>query len=177
MPVVTRFVAAPLPVVAAVVADAAGYPAWVVGAKRVRSVDPAWPQPGGTVHHTVGAGPLEVHDATTVDFAGGDGDRFELDLTVRAGPFGSGSVRFVLLAESSTSTAVVMHEHATGRIAHLVWNPLLDAALAMRNIVTLRRLERVVRLSLLTTRPEPPASDTGSGPAEPASAAQPGSSR
>lgn len=59
-------VAVPPEEVFALFADGKRYADWVVGAKRIRSVDPAWPQVGAKLYHTVGAGPLEVKDNTQV---------------------------------------------------------------------------------------------------------------
>src|SRR4051812_44355563 len=49
-----------------VLTDAVAYPHWVVGAKQVRAVDEGWPAPGTAFHHSVGAGPARLDDATTV---------------------------------------------------------------------------------------------------------------
>ena len=45
-------------------ADADTYGDWVVGSKRIRSADAAWPAPGSRFHHTVGVGPLSIDDHT-----------------------------------------------------------------------------------------------------------------
>jgi hypothetical protein len=47
-----------------VLLDAYAYPRWVVGAKRIRAVDPEWPAPGSRFHHALGAGPAELHDSS-----------------------------------------------------------------------------------------------------------------
>ena len=49
-----------------VLTDAEAYPRWVVGAKQIRAVDAGWPAPGTAFHHSVGAGPASLDDATTV---------------------------------------------------------------------------------------------------------------
>ena len=38
--------------------DAGAYPKWVVGARRVRRVDPNWPAVGSQFHHAVGTTPI-----------------------------------------------------------------------------------------------------------------------
>src|SRR6476469_10361131 len=49
-----------------VLADGWTYASWVVGASRVRSVDPSWPAPGALIHHSAGAWPLLLDDETEV---------------------------------------------------------------------------------------------------------------
>ena len=38
-----------------VLSDGWLYPLWVVGASRMRDVDPDWPAVGSRIHHSVGA--------------------------------------------------------------------------------------------------------------------------
>ena len=42
------------------------YPAWVVGAARMREVTQSWPAPGGTLHHSVGTWPFLLNGTTTM---------------------------------------------------------------------------------------------------------------
>ena len=39
---------------------------WVVGARRMRRVDPSWPQEGSEFHHAIGLPGAELHDSTEV---------------------------------------------------------------------------------------------------------------
>ena len=48
-------------------ADGWSYATWVVGAARVRDVDPGWPATGSRVHHSVGLWPLLIQDFTLVE--------------------------------------------------------------------------------------------------------------
>ena len=67
MATVTRYAAAPIERVFAVVSDPTTYPDWLVGAREIRSVDDDWPQPGSLFHHRVGlVGPLTVADSPEV---------------------------------------------------------------------------------------------------------------
>ena len=50
----------------AVLADGWLYATWVVGAARIRAVDPQWPAEGSSIHHSVGSWPLLLDDTTTV---------------------------------------------------------------------------------------------------------------
>ena len=40
------------------IADGWTYSQWVVGNSRMRAVDPDWPAPGSTIHHTIGIWPV-----------------------------------------------------------------------------------------------------------------------
>ena len=46
--------------------DACAYPRWVVGARRVRAVDPSWPAVGSRFHHALGTSVGELHDSSLV---------------------------------------------------------------------------------------------------------------
>lgn len=43
------------------------YPAWVVGASRMRGVDDGWPAAGSELHHSVGVWPALLDDTTRVE--------------------------------------------------------------------------------------------------------------
>ena len=49
-----------------VLANGWHYPAWVVGASRMRDVDNSWPAPGTKLHHSFGIWPLVIDDTTEV---------------------------------------------------------------------------------------------------------------
>lgn len=49
-----------------VLADGWTYSQWVVGNSRMRAVDPRWPEPGSTIHHSVGVWPVLLNDSTEV---------------------------------------------------------------------------------------------------------------
>lgn len=42
------------------------FPVWVVGASRMRKVDPNWPEEGSQLHHSFGTWPALIDDTTTV---------------------------------------------------------------------------------------------------------------
>ncbi len=63
---VQRMVSAPPEAVWEVLADGWVYTGWVVGASRMRAVDPAWPVPDARLHHSVGGWPLLLDDTTSV---------------------------------------------------------------------------------------------------------------
>ena len=106
---VQRMVSAPPEAVWEVLADGWLYAGWVVGASRMRAVDPTWPAPDARLHHSVGGWPLLLDDTTSVLEA--DPGR-ELVLKARAWPMGAARVR-VLLAAHDGGTLVRMEEDVT----------------------------------------------------------------
>jgi uncharacterized protein YndB with AHSA1/START domain len=125
-----------------VLSDGWSLSTWVVGAARIRDVSADWPSPGGTIHHSIGAWPLLLDDTTTVR-------RYEpphlLELTVRAWPFGEGTVRLTCHPDGA-GTRVSMVEEPDRGPARLVPRPLRDFVLDRRNA------EALMRLALLAER-------------------------
>lgn len=114
--------------------DAPRYPEWLVGARRVDLRDGRWPAPGAAFDHEVGAGPLQVHDSTTV----ADNDPgHRLDLVVRARPFLEADVRFEVDPEGE-GTRLRMTEVPRGRFRLLA--PLIAPLVRMRNDRSLANL-------------------------------------
>jgi uncharacterized protein YndB with AHSA1/START domain len=129
---------APPEVVYEVLADPTTFPAWLVGAQRIRSVDPAFPAPATRFEHSVGpAEPATVDDETRAVAADAP---HRLVLDVHAGPL-KGLVDFGL-QEHPGGTQIVFRETPTGALAPLT--PLLRPALYLRNAESLRRLARYV---------------------------------
>ncbi|TDD61789.1 SRPBCC family protein [Kribbella antibiotica] len=121
----------------AVLTDGWRYAAWVVGASRVRDVDAPWPEPGGIIHHSVGAWPLLINDTTeAVEYDEGR----RLRLRVRAWPVGEGDVEF-RVHEGPKGCRVVMTEKAVRGPASLMPAGLADLLLGARNTETLHRLK------------------------------------
>jgi uncharacterized protein YndB with AHSA1/START domain len=123
-----------------VLADGRRYAAWVVGAKRVRRVEPSWPEVGSTFHHTVGVWPLHIDDNTAV-LEADPGTRLLLEARIR--PLGRARVELTL-RPTDRGTQVVMTEvpcsPAPVRRAGVIFEPLIH----LRNTEALRRLESVV---------------------------------
>jgi uncharacterized protein YndB with AHSA1/START domain len=128
---------APPEVVFAVLADPHAYSDWVVGARRIRRYDPTWPEPGSEFHHTVGLGPLTVRDKTT---------SVELDaprrivLEARAMPAGVARVAVDIRPEAGGSR-VLMEEHPVRGPGAVLYNPVADMIVRLRNAESLRRLK------------------------------------
>jgi uncharacterized protein YndB with AHSA1/START domain len=131
-----RLINASVEDVFAVLTDGWGYASWVVGASRIRDVEQGWPEPGHSIHHSVGAWPLLINDTTTVL-------RHEplrlLELKVRAWPTGEGKVEFEA-TEKDGACHLVMREQMTNGPAKLLPPKLVDPILHVRNAETLERL-------------------------------------
>lgn len=124
-----------------VLRDGTTYGEWVVGTRAIRDIDTGWPQEGTRLHYTVGYGPLRKDDVTTSrDYAP---DR-RLELEAHAWPMGT--ARIVLQAESGPDgTRVSIEEHPKRGMAARLHNPALDLLIKVRNVETLRRLEKLAR--------------------------------
>lgn len=143
--------------VLAVLADGWLYPAWVVGASRMRQVGARWPEPGAELHHSVGAWPLLIDDRTI------SLERTPTALTVRARgwPLGEARVRVEVRA-SGDGCLVRLQEEPTAGPAHWLPRPLRDAALRVRNRETLRRLAFLAEgRAAVVVNPPPRIPDAG----------------
>ena len=134
---VSRRVTAAPEAVFGVLADGWSYAGWVVGASRIRAVDPEWPAAGSRIHHSVGAWPLLVDDTTEVMRV--EPGR-ELRLRARAWPAGEAEVRFLLAPDGAGATEVTLQEDAVRGPGTLLPTPLRRLVLVPRNVETLRRL-------------------------------------
>lgn len=121
-----------------VLRDGTSYGHWVVGTRKIRTVDAGWPAEGTRLHYTVGYGPLRKDDET-VSLSYGPDERLELE--ARAWP--AGTARIVIRAEAADGGTLVSIDEAPDKgPAKLLHNPLTDALVKARNVETLRRLER-----------------------------------
>lgn len=123
-----------------VLRDARNYPEWVVGAKKLRDVDPGFPAVGTRFHHTVGVGPFTLDDHSEVLECVPDR---RLVLKAKTRPLGTARVELDLHAQGAGATRVVMREGPGDRFSRLLFNPLADLALKGRNVEALRRLKRI----------------------------------
>jgi len=140
MAVTRRRIAQPPAAVYALLAEGDRYAEWVMGAKRIRRVDPGWPEVGSQFHHTIGVGPLSTNDSTEVlAFAEGG----EVVLKARGWP--TGAARVTITAEEAPGGCeVVMDEVPIEGLAKMFHNPVLDGLLHLRNVESLRRMERAL---------------------------------
>jgi len=130
-------VPAPIDRVWEILADGWSYAAWVVGASHIRNVDPTWPAPGSTLHHSVGPWPLVVKDYTEVLECRAP---THLRLRARTWPIGEAEVGFDLEPLGDTACRVTMTEKPTRGPAAWAHNPVSEALLQARNKETLERL-------------------------------------
>lgn len=119
-----------------VLSDGWSYATWVVGAARIRDVDPAWPAVGSRIHHSVGMWPLLISDNTEVEHLDAP---HRLRLRVRVWPTGTGVVTMTCTAQDD-GTEVTMEEQLVSGPAALLPKPLQDVLLHPRNVEALRRL-------------------------------------
>lgn len=120
----------------AVLADGWTFASWVVGASRVRAVEPGWPAVGTHIHHSVGTWPA-VLDDTTESVEVDDGRR--LVLLARTRPVGQARVELTLVPDGG-GTLVRMAEDFVSGPATVVPRPARAIALTVRNAETLHRL-------------------------------------
>jgi hypothetical protein len=120
----------------AVLADGWLYPAWVVGASRMRDVDHSWPSPGSELHHSVGLWPVLLNDRTEVI---GSVPLEELRLRAHGWPAGAAEV-FIRLEPSGDGTEVTIEEDAVDGPARLIPQQVRQLTAIPRNREALRRL-------------------------------------
>jgi hypothetical protein len=83
------------------------YASWVVGAARIRAVDPHWPQAGAKIHHSVGLWPALLNDVThSMESTAG-----HLVLSAHAWPAGTARIR-LHVEKDGTGTRMTMDETA-----------------------------------------------------------------
>lgn len=151
------FISAPPEAVYELLSDPGTYREWVVGAARIRGADPDWPEPGTGFDHSVGVGPLLLHDETRVLEAL---PPVMLKLRARARPLPSASIGFQLQPEGA-GTRVTMTEAPASALLSLLAGPAGHALLALRNRETLQRLKEIAEGSRRRPPPAPRARDGG----------------
>lgn len=122
-----------------VLVDPSNFARWVLGAREIRGVDPNWPRPGSTFHHTSGVGPIRIHDKTIL-LATVPGESLSLD--AHLGPLGR--VRIDLtLSDTLGGTEVKMVERPGSGPAGAAW-PVAEVLLKARNAGSLGLLRELV---------------------------------
>ncbi len=120
----------------AILGDGWLYPVWVVGATRMRGVDPEWPEQGSRIHHSLGIWPITVDDQTEiVEWSPPE----RIRLRAKAGPLGRGVIVIDVKEHEQGCSVGLAEEPVTGPTRFLpaiLWKPLLRA----RNREALRRL-------------------------------------
>jgi len=122
-----------------VLADGWLYPLWVVGAARMRRVDPEWPEVGARIHHSVGLWPLLINDHTEVlEMRRGE----FLALRARAWPAGAAEIA-ITLTPNREHTDVKLEEKVTSGPGTLLPPPIEGLSLKWRNSEALQRLASI----------------------------------
>jgi uncharacterized protein YndB with AHSA1/START domain len=122
-----------------VLADGWLYPLWVVGAARMRRVDPAWPEVGTRIHHSVGLWPFLINDHTEVlEMRRGE----FLSLRARAWPAGAAEIA-ITLTPNGEHTDVRLQETVTSGPGALLPPPIEGLSLRWRNSEALQRLASI----------------------------------
>ncbi|MDP8928902.1 MAG: SRPBCC family protein [Actinomycetota bacterium] len=117
------------------------FPYWVIGTKDIRGADEDWPAVGSSFHHSVGVGPIQIDDVSTVVKRE---EPCRLVLRVLTRPLLTAIVRLTLEPDSGGGTRVVMEEEAeSGPVAYLP-DLLLDSLARTRNAAALQRLQRLM---------------------------------
>jgi uncharacterized protein YndB with AHSA1/START domain len=122
-----------------VLASAGEYRHWVVGSRDVHGADDGFPEPGTRFYHAVGVGPFRVHDHTEVLAAD---PPLRLQLRAKARPVGIALVTLEIESDGGGGARVRMSERPDGVYAPLSLNPLVHVLIKLRNLESLRRLER-----------------------------------
>ena len=119
-----------------VLSDGWLYAGWVVGASRMRAVEPNWPGAGSQLHHSFGVWPALIDDKTIVE-------QFEpprrMVLRARGWPIGEARVTVDVKPRGGISVVRLREEPVAGP-GRYVPRPLLDLLLHWRNTETLNRL-------------------------------------
>lgn len=119
----------------AVIEDPATYPDWLVGADRIRAIDPAFPDAGTTFDHSVGpGGPITIDDQSESIKA--EPNRL-LVLRVHARRFHA-RVEFELCPRPDGGTDMTLREQPIGLFAKVT--PVLRPSLYARNLQSLKQL-------------------------------------
>jgi uncharacterized protein YndB with AHSA1/START domain len=123
--------------------DAWAYPRWVVGARRVRHVDPQWPAVGSRFHHAVGTAGAELHDSSKI-LERVRPERVALEVRFR--PTGVARVEIDVVPDGLGSVVTLVEMPIAGPLA---WVPrvVTDPLLTVRNALSLQRLRHEIERS------------------------------
>jgi uncharacterized protein YndB with AHSA1/START domain len=119
--------------------DGRRYHEWVVGTSAVRDVDDTFPRPGSAIHYTVGRGPLR-HEGHTEVLDVDEGRR--LVLRAHAWPLGTADIDLRVSEDGDGRCTVTIDEWPSAGAGAVLHSPVSDGLIRLRNIVTLRRMQR-----------------------------------
>lgn len=139
---VTRHAKAPASAVWSALSDGWLYATWVVGASRVREVDPSWPAVGSRLHHSFGVWPVVVNDETVVMESVPDR---RLVLEAKGRLLGEARVELRIDEAGDEACDVSLVEDAVKGPALLVPRVARQPLIAIRNREALRRLTLIAQ--------------------------------
>jgi uncharacterized protein YndB with AHSA1/START domain len=146
-----------------VLSDPRSFARWVVGSRTIRRADPSWPAPGAAFDHAVGIGPLALKDSSEV--LASEPPRL-LRLLVMVRPLSKAHVT-LRLSPDGGGTRVEMTEVAADTRSRLLFNPLTDPLVRLRNAESLRRLKALAeRAEPIPGGPLPPRGADAEGSVE-----------
>lgn len=140
MATVSRVIPASADQVWAVLGNGWTYSRWVVGTGGIRAVDVPYPVPGSQLHYRIGHWPLAKKGVTTC-LRHTPPKRLELE--AEGWPLGTVHID-LSLTEEGGGTQVAITEYPKRGPASALHNPFADLMIWLRNIETLRRLEKAV---------------------------------
>lgn len=134
----------PTPEVFDLIVDARRYPAWLVGAQEIRTVDAGWPAVGTRFEHRIGFGPVRLPGSTRVREVERP-HRFVLGAGM--GPLGEATVEFDLEPIGSGTLLTVRESPRRGlaRLVGILGRPIVAIGLWGRNQTSLASLEAIAR--------------------------------
>jgi hypothetical protein len=120
-----------------VLADGWLYACWMMGASRTRAVDRGFPTTGTALHHSSGAWPFVVNDATSVE----EWDPPHRIVLVAQGKLFGAARAEIRVSARASGCVVRMTERPVNGAASLVPSFLMQPILYLRNVEALRRLD------------------------------------
>jgi uncharacterized protein YndB with AHSA1/START domain len=120
-----------------ILSDPRSFARWVVGSREIRRADPNWPAIGAAFDHKVGIWPITLSDHSEVVEST---PPHLLRLLVKARPFSKAFVT-LRLRPAAGGTRVEMDEDAADARSVLLFNPVTDPLIRIRNWESLRRLK------------------------------------
>jgi uncharacterized protein YndB with AHSA1/START domain len=133
----TIYIDAPVENVYATLLDPYCYPGWVVGTKKIRSVDPEWPEPGSSFHHKVRVAGRDRSEMLAKE------PNKRVDLKVFARPLLVAVVGLQIAPEGSGTRFWITEEPAPDTAMRRL-RYLIDPIVHVRNAVGLKSLKKLV---------------------------------
>jgi hypothetical protein len=124
----------------AVLADGASYARWVVGTANVEEIDDNWPEPNSRLRYQLGRVAFRKEDVTIAVRVARNS---ELELEAIGRPVGAATILITLDAVNDGCLVRIVETPKRG-LAKTLNNPAFEALIWLRNLETLRRLQREV---------------------------------